>query len=363
MDARTRAGGDTALDERQDDAGESALKAIERVAQMLREEVIPKLPNENEEEKAPEGHELEGAVSGEEEEALAVPLSGRGTLPCRKGGPNRADKAIVAKIGPKLRGKLHGHLTADRICCARRIVAAVKARHLHRRAAVIAVTTTIVELSLLNVNYGYCYSLGLFQQRASWGTRAQRLNPTWATNAFLNAMLKKFPKNSWMKTPIGKVCQRVQVSAFPSRYQPEAADARIIVGALWGAGKAVAEEEPGVMAAAAPDGANQGALEALRRVAELLTEDVIPMLSGGHGGEEPFDDDGAGSLSLEGTEPPEDGQDEPPADREAPAAVTDAFEEAGPGRSSGTGQGLGGPVHGCRRREGRGQRQRDRTPG
>ena len=153
MDARTRAGGDTALDERQDDAGESALKAIERVARMLRkEEVIPKLPNEEEE--APEDYKSEGAISGEEEEGLTVPLSGRGTLPCRKGGPNRADKAIVAKIGPKLRGKLHGHLTADRICCARRIVAAVKARHLHRRAAVIAVTTTIVKSSLLNVTYG-----------------------------------------------------------------------------------------------------------------------------------------------------------------------------------------------------------------
>ena len=117
------------------------------------------------------------------------------------------------------------------------------------------------------------------------------------------------------------------MSAFPSRYQPEAADARIIVGALWGAGKAVAEEEPGVMAAAAPGGANQGALEALRRVAELLTEDVIPMLSGGHGGEEPSDDDRGRQLDLEGTEPPEDGQDEPPADHEVPAAVTDAFEE------------------------------------
>jgi hypothetical protein len=249
----------------------------------------------------------------EEDEASAVALAAGGTLPCRKGGPTAADKAVVKKIGPKLRGKLRGHLTADRICCARRIVAAVKARRLHRRAAVIAVTTTIVEASLLNVTYGDRDSLGLFQQRASWGSRAQRLNPTWATNAFLGAMLKKFPNNSWMKTPIGKVCQAVQVSAFPGRYQPEVADARLIVVALWGAGKTLAEP---MAAAEESEDAHQAALQAIQRIARVLTEEVIPQLSGESGDEE-------------GPEPPDmpgDSEDEPPA-HDIPPAVTDAFEE------------------------------------
>ena len=109
----------------------------------------------------------------------------------------------------------------------------------------IAVTTAIVESTLLNINKEIDHdSLGLFQQRASWGSRQNRLNPTWATNAFLNAMLQKFPRNAWRTTPIGKVCQRVQVSAFPGRYQPQVADARIIVGALWGARTAGAEQTP-----------------------------------------------------------------------------------------------------------------------
>ena len=147
-------------------------------------------------------------------------------LPCRKGGPAPADNKVATQIRPKLRGTMRGALDGQRICCARQIVAAAKARRLHRRAAVIAVTTAIVESTLLNINKELDHdSLGLFQQRASWGSRQNRLNPTWATNAFLNAMLQKFPRNAWLTPPIGKVCQRVQVSAFPGRYQPQAPDA------------------------------------------------------------------------------------------------------------------------------------------
>ena len=299
----------TGFDEQQGGASTAALEALDRLDQLLREEVIPRLPGERTEIE----DDLDRAAYDEEDEASAVALAAGGTLPCRKGGPTAADKAVVKKIGPKLSGKLRGQLTADRICCARRIVAAVKARRLHRRAAVIAVTTTIVEASLLNVNYGDRDSLGLFQQRASWGSRAQRLNPTWATNAFLGAMLKKFPNNSWMKTPIGKVCQAVQVSAFPGRYQPEVADARTIVIALWAAGKTLA----GTFAEAEePDDANQAALQAIQRVARMLTEEVIPQLSGDSGDEE-------------GPEPPDmpgEGEDEPPA-HDVPLAVMDAFEE------------------------------------
>ena len=134
----------TGFDEQQGSAGAAALEAIDRLDQLLREEVIPRLPGEENQVE----DELDDAAYDEESEASGVALASSKALPCRKGGPTPADKAVVAKIGPKLRGKLRGQLTADRICCARRIVAAVKARRLHRRAAVIAVTTTIVEASL-----------------------------------------------------------------------------------------------------------------------------------------------------------------------------------------------------------------------
>jgi hypothetical protein len=158
--------------------------------------------------------------------------------PCSSGGPAPADQALAAQLAGKIHGSLHGRVTAERICCARQVVEAVKARRLSERAAVIAVTTTIVESTILNINVELDHdSLGLFQQRASWGSRENRLNPTWATNAFLNAMLRKFPDGSWQTEPIGEVCQTVQVSAYPDRYQYQAGDAATIVAALWRKGK------------------------------------------------------------------------------------------------------------------------------
>jgi hypothetical protein len=78
----------------------------------------------------------------------------------------------------------------------------------------------------------------LFQQRPSqgWGTPAQVTDPVYATNAFLNAMLRKFPGNTWMTGDIGAICQAVQVSAFPTAYRSEVHDAGLLADALWGAG-------------------------------------------------------------------------------------------------------------------------------
>jgi GH25 family lysozyme M1 (1,4-beta-N-acetylmuramidase) len=162
---------------------------------------------------------------------------------CSGSGPAQADGVLAARLSKALRGSLRGQMTAERVCCARQIVGAVEARRLPKRAAVIATTTAIVESTLLNVNRKLDHtSLGLFQQQDPWGSRKQRLNPKWATNAFLNAMLKKFPRGSWQRTPVGTVCQKVQVSAFPGRYRHQAKDASTIVAALWRGHKAAAPD-------------------------------------------------------------------------------------------------------------------------
>src|SRR3954465_4718759 len=164
-------------------------------------------------------------LSGSNVEGLTFPH-----ISCCKGGPSQEIKAVAERVGPKLHGVLRGALTGERVCCANQVVKAVQARGLPRRAAVIAVTTTIVESTILNVSQELDHdSLGLFQQRASWGSRAQRLDPKWATNAFLDAMLRAYPNGSWLTAPIGEVCQKVQVSAHPERYQLQAADAATIV--------------------------------------------------------------------------------------------------------------------------------------
>ena len=156
------------------------------------------------------------------------------TVPCDPAGVTSRDNELARQLNPQLTGQLRNRLTPYKMSCARLIVAAVRARNLPLHAATIAVTTTIPESTIENISYEYDHtSLGLFQQQNNWGTREQRLNPTWATNAFLNKMLQLYPNGSWQNAVVGDVCQRVQVSAYPERYQPEAADGERIAAALW----------------------------------------------------------------------------------------------------------------------------------
>jgi hypothetical protein len=163
------------------------------------------------------------------------------------GGTKAMDTALASRLNPRLNGNLAGSLTGYRMSCARRIVETVRNRGLAKRAAAIAVTTAIVESTLQNISQAVDHdSLGLFQQRASWGTAAQRTDPAWATNAFVNKMISLYPNNSWNNTsnPIGEICQRVQVSAFPTRYQAEASDGSTIAYNIWDALSATPPTKP-----------------------------------------------------------------------------------------------------------------------
>jgi hypothetical protein len=159
---------------------------------------------------------------------------------CRPGGATAADTAIANQVRPAMNGRRLGRsVDAYNISCARTIVETTRGRGLVERAAVIAVTTAITESTLHNYTQAADHdSLGLFQQRPSqgWGTPAQIVDPVYSTNAFLNAMLRKFPNNAWMSGSIGPICQAVQVSAVPDAYGFEVHDAQLIVSALWSGG-------------------------------------------------------------------------------------------------------------------------------
>src|SRR5262249_5987750 len=141
---------------------------------------------------------------------------------CVSGGATAADSALAASLAPNMNGdRLGSAINGYNVSCARAIVAATRSRALAERAAVIAVTTAITESTLHDYTQSDDYdSLGLFQQRPSqgWGTAAQVTDPTYATNAFLTAMLNKYPNNGWMSGDIGAICQTVQVSAVPDAY-------------------------------------------------------------------------------------------------------------------------------------------------
>jgi peptidoglycan DL-endopeptidase CwlO len=107
-----------------------------------------------------------------------------------------------------------------------RTVTAIAASRGGDRAAHIALMVAITESDLLvltnphdpsgaahpSQGVGYDHdSLGLFQQRPSWGTAAQRMDPTTSTNLFLDALLAT---PGWSSLPPAHAAQMVQRSAY-----------------------------------------------------------------------------------------------------------------------------------------------------
>ncbi len=112
-------------------------------------------------------------------------------------------------------------MTPARYDNATTIVRQVVAKKMGLRSAVIAVATAMQESTLLNINYGDSDSLGLFQQRPScgWGTAAQILHPSYAADAFLNALHSYQDRDpSWSQQPLWQTAQGVQASGFPLAY-------------------------------------------------------------------------------------------------------------------------------------------------
>jgi hypothetical protein len=143
---------------------------------------------------------------------------------------------------------------------AQTIVAAAVGRQLPRRAAVIAVSTAIVESELRNVTYGDRDSLGLFQQRPSqgWGSPATVLNPALAANAFYDHLIA-IP--GWATMPPGTAAQAVQRSGFPERYAPAEPAAAALVATFW---EGPDNPVPAVPGAPAPQSAELAALATIR---------------------------------------------------------------------------------------------------
>jgi cell wall-associated NlpC family hydrolase len=138
-------------------------------------------------------------------------------------------------------------LAADQSANADAVVAAAMAASDENLQAVqIALMTAITESQLHNLDHGDLDSLGLFQQRPSqgWGTAAQLMDPTYATDTFVRQLLAV---PGWQKMAPGLAAQAVQHSgtADGSNYQ-----------ANWNQAGIVALEVLGN--AGAPGGCGQG---------------------------------------------------------------------------------------------------------
>lgn len=151
-------------------------------------------------------------------------------------GPTKSDGVTATALaGAMTYARMGRRLSAEQAACARRIVAASRASGLDRKAAEIALMTAIVETTLRNYTGGDLDSVGLFQQRNSWGTYAQRIHPETATKKFLSVMQQIYPRSSWLKAPAGQVAADVQrpAAAYRGEYALAQSSADALLNVLW----------------------------------------------------------------------------------------------------------------------------------
>ncbi|KAL5427624.1 hypothetical protein PMIN07_009108 [Paraphaeosphaeria minitans] len=147
-----------------------------------------------------------GLCPGPSDFKCCTPTSGSGSLPGLNSVQTRNARAII--------GRTKKDFSASQ----------------QKRACYVAVTTAFQESSiriLANSKYpdslDYPHdgvgsdhdSVGIFQQRPSWGSTKDRMNADLSAHFFFNALKKV---SSWQSLAIGVAAQKVQVSAFPDAY-------------------------------------------------------------------------------------------------------------------------------------------------
>lgn len=124
-------------------------------------------------------------------------------------------------------------LQPDQLVNAQTIVAVAREHKVPPYGWVVGVATALQESSLHNLPSGDRDSVGLFQQRAAWGSDAERLDPASAAEMFFTGGrggqpgLLQIP--TWQTMTLADAAQAVQRSAFPSAYDQWRAQAEQIV--------------------------------------------------------------------------------------------------------------------------------------
>ena len=141
--------------------------------------------------------------------------------------------------------------TAAQLAVARTIVSVGRSLGASDRDILIALMAGFQESGLRNLNYGDRDSLGVFQQRAGWGTASQRLDPVQSARMFFTGGhqgqrgLLDFANRNGMS--LTQAAQAVQVSAFPNAYAKWESRARGLLGELGGT-QAIPKEDVGQLA-------------------------------------------------------------------------------------------------------------------
>jgi len=143
--------------------------------------------------------------------------------------------ATKAETAPAVEG-----YSGDQLVNAAAIMNAGAALGVNAKGQTIGVMTAMGESTLRNIEYGDLAgpdSRGLFQQRDTWGTLAERMNPTKAATFFFQRLLKV---PNWETMTPTEAAHRVQINADPNHYTRFYAAAEKIVTALAGGDAACA---------------------------------------------------------------------------------------------------------------------------
>ncbi|MDH6575506.1 hypothetical protein [Kitasatospora sp. MAP5-34] len=126
-----------------------------------------------------------------------------------------------------------GSLDLSQASNAATITAVALSRGLPERAATIALATAMQESKLRNLAGGDRDSVGLFQQRPSqgWGTAAQIQDPVYATNKFLDSLVRV---PGYARLPLTDAAQAVQKSGYPQAYAKHETDATLLASVFTG---------------------------------------------------------------------------------------------------------------------------------
>lgn len=134
-----------------------------------------------------------------------------------------AAAAAPAPCTPQASDAIDGvHLDRSQWSVARTVIEVGKSLGVQPRGWVVALAAGMQESGLRPLPYGDRDSIGVFQQRAAWGTVAQRMDPTSSARMFFTGGhggqrgLLDVP--GWQSMSVTRAAQAVQVSAYPEAY-------------------------------------------------------------------------------------------------------------------------------------------------
>jgi cell wall-associated NlpC family hydrolase len=113
-------------------------------------------------------------------------------------------------------------LAREQLVNAQTIVAVGREAKIPAYGWVVAVATAMQESGLRNLDHGDRDSLGLFQQRAGWGSDSQRMDAATSARMFYTGgqagQRGLLQVQGWESLPLTLAAQAVQASAFPAAY-------------------------------------------------------------------------------------------------------------------------------------------------